>query len=206
MENQLFKISEKEHFDEADIIRKAQKNITHFEQLYDKYYLKVFWFVYNRIENHTDASEITSDIFMKAMENIQRYVYKGLPFINWLLVIARNEVNMHYRREKKERKYFIHTDRINEVKEEIEEDEKTIIPYDRIISIIESLHEKDYELFHLKYFDKKSFQEIAEITQTKEVSLRVRYHRIKKELRELILNENLFKTAAILATICILYI
>jgi RNA polymerase sigma-70 factor (ECF subfamily) len=206
MENQLFKISEKEHFDEEEIIRKAQKNISQFEQLYDKHYLKVFWFVYNRIENHTDASEITSDIFLKAMENIQRYVCKGLPFINWLLVIARNEVNMHYRKEKKERKYFVHTDRINEVKDELEEEEKTIIPYDKLIAIIESLHEKDYELFHLKYFDKKTFQEIAEITQTKEVSLRVRYHRIKKELRELILNENLFKTAAMLATICILYI
>lgn len=204
MENLTYKIHKKEHADEEEIIRKAQQDISAFEQLYEKYYLKVYWFVYNRIEDSSVASAITSDIFLKAMENIKRYVYKGLPFINWLLVISRNEVNMHYRNEKKERKYFVHTDKINEVKDELEEEENTTISYTRLVKILESLPEKEYELFHLKYFEKKSFQEISEITQIKEVSLRVKYHRIKKELRELILNEKIVKTAAMLASICIL--
>lgn len=204
MENIKFKFHKNEDFNEEELIKKAQKDISQFELLYEKYYLKVFWFIYNRMEDRTKASEITSDVFLKAMENIHKYIYKGLPFINWLLVISRNEVNLYYRKEKKERRYFIQTDRINEVKEEIEEEEKTIIPYNRLIQILEYLPEKDYELFHLKYFDKKTFKEISEITQTKEVSLRVKYHRIKKDLRELILNEKLYKTAAMLASICIL--
>jgi RNA polymerase sigma-70 factor, ECF subfamily len=180
-----------EHFDEEKVISKAQIDISQFEILYEKYYLNVYWFIYNRVEDNIKAAEITSDVFMKAMENIKKYEYKGLPFLNWLLVISRNEVNLYYRNNKKERKYFVHNDSIDEVKEEIEEEEKQIISFHSLIKILESLPEKEYEIFHLKHFDKKTFREIADITQTNEDNLRVKYHRIKKQLRELILNNRM---------------
>jgi RNA polymerase sigma-70 factor (ECF subfamily) len=200
----MFKIHKKSDLSEEEIIHKAQKDISYFEYFYDKYYLNVFWFIYNRVENEVIASEISSDVFLKAMEHLNRYSYKGLPFINWLLVISRNEVNMYYRKEKKERKYFVHTDRIIEVKEEIEVEEKTTIPYEKLIHLLEMLPESEYELFHLKYFDKKSFKEISEITKTKEVSLRVKYHRIKKSIKELILSDEVLKAAAIFASFWVL--
>lgn len=190
--------------EEELIIQKAQKDISYFEYFYDKYYLNVYWFIYNRIEDEICASEIASDVFLKAMENIHKYKYKGLPFLNWLLVISRNEVNMYYRKSKKMRKYFVQTDRIYDVKAEIEEEEQTVITFDKLMHFLEMLPESEYELFHLKYFDKKSFKEISEITKSKEVSLRVKYHRIKKSIKEIIMNESGLNAAAIFASFCLL--
>ena len=191
--------------DEEEIIRKAKTDISYFKQLYENYYLDVFRFVYCRVEDNAKASEIASDIFLKAMENIKQYTSKGIPFINWLIVISRNEVNMYYRKEKKERKYFINTDSILELKEELEEEENETISYDKIINILETLPEKEYELFHLKHFDKKSFREISEITKINEVNLRVKFHRIKSRLRDLILNEGLFATRKVMILISVLF-
>ncbi len=190
--------------DEELIIQNAKKDISKFEYFYDRYYLNVYWYIYNRIENEVNASEITSDVFLKAMENIHQYQYKGLPFLNWLLVISRNEVNMFYRKEKKMRKYFVQTDKIYNVKAEIEEEEKSEITFEKLIHFLELLPESEYELFHLKYFEKKTFREIAEITKSKEVSLRVKYHRIKKSIKDLILNDEVLNAAAIFASFCLL--
>ena len=206
MENLMHNTREMKREEEEEIIRKAQLDISYFKQLYEDYYLNVYWFVYSRVEDNIKASEITSDVFLKAMESIKQYVSKGIPFINWLLVISRNEVNIYYRKEKKERKYFVTSDSILELKEEMEEEEKETISYERLLKILETLPENEYDLFHLKHFDKKSFHEISEITQINEVNLRVKYHRIKNHLRDLIMKEGLFATQEVLTFISVLFL
>ncbi|MBK7668046.1 MAG: sigma-70 family RNA polymerase sigma factor [Sphingobacteriaceae bacterium] len=47
--------------------------------------------------------DITSTVFIKALSNISKYKDMGFPFSSWLYRIAINEINMFYRKTKKER-------------------------------------------------------------------------------------------------------
>ena len=74
---------------EVNDIKKAKKDLTHFNVLYDRYYVRIFQFVYQRVQNESQAADITSEIFIKAMENIGSYKFMGVPFASWLFRIAR---------------------------------------------------------------------------------------------------------------------
>ena len=45
------------------------------------------------------AEDLTSEVFVRLVENIHRYQDTGHPFLAWLYTIARNLLTDHYRRE-----------------------------------------------------------------------------------------------------------
>ncbi len=68
-----------------------------FARLYDAYVGRIYRFVYFRVSDDAMAEDITSEVFMKAWESLDRYYARGAPFIAWLYRIAHNLVVDHYR-------------------------------------------------------------------------------------------------------------
>ena len=73
-----------------------------FGQIYDQHVDDLFRFIYARVEDRQTAEDITSDVFLKAWENLDSYQIRGAPFRAWLYRIARNTVIDHYRTRKQE--------------------------------------------------------------------------------------------------------
>ncbi len=88
--------------EDIEIINAAKQNMHNFSFLYDKYYVPVYRFIYNRVENMEVATDLCSQTFLKAMSGLVHYKIMGLPFSSWLFKIARNEINQHYRTKKRE--------------------------------------------------------------------------------------------------------
>ena len=80
---------------ERELINLAKKNSKYFEPIYKKYHEQIFRFVYQRLNNEDDAADITSQVFLKALLNLEKYEFRGFPFSSWLYRIALNEVNQH---------------------------------------------------------------------------------------------------------------
>ena len=78
--------------EELIIIEAAKINPNQFAPLYTKYYEQIFNYIYNRMASKDVAFDITSQVFLKAMTNLSKYIYIGVPFSSWLFRIAHNEL------------------------------------------------------------------------------------------------------------------
>ncbi|MFW6151125.1 MAG: sigma-70 family RNA polymerase sigma factor [Chloroflexota bacterium] len=72
-----------------------------FAGLYDQYFDKVYRYIYLRLGNHTEAEDLTQEVFVKALEAIGAYRWRNLPFASWLFRIAHNSTVDHVRRQGK---------------------------------------------------------------------------------------------------------
>lgn len=71
-----------------------------FGLLYDGYIERIYRYIYFRVTDEVTAEDLTSQVFSKAWENLDRYKPSGAPFIAWLYTIARNAVIDHFRTRK----------------------------------------------------------------------------------------------------------
>uniref|UniRef100_A0A7C1K0D2 Sigma-70 family RNA polymerase sigma factor n=1 Tax=Caldilinea aerophila TaxID=133453 RepID=A0A7C1K0D2_9CHLR len=82
--------------DEAALVERARTDPEAFGQLYELYVDRVYSYVYHRVGNVQDAEDLTARTFYRALEKLDTYEDRGLPFSAWLFRIAHNLVaNWH---------------------------------------------------------------------------------------------------------------
>ncbi len=171
--------------EERQWIEKAKINPSDFGVLYKKYYLQIFRFVLKRVGNQSLSAEIVSDVFVKALQSITKYQHKGYPFSAWLFQIARNEVNLAYRKEKYCKTVTVETPELNEVLEDVDElqHEENI---QLLLGSLKELKPDELELLEMRYFEKRPFKEVSDILEITESTAKVRMHRVMQKLKEII--------------------
>lgn len=169
--------------DELMIIEAAKRDPEQFAPLYEKYYRQIFNYVHQRLTSKDTAFDITGQVFLKALTNLDRYQFKGVPFASWLYRIAHNEVMQLYRTQKDKR--AINAD-IGDLRFICEENDSPFfeeyIP--AIKQLVQQLDHDDLQLVELRYFEKRPFKEIAEILDITEVNAKVRMYRIIEKLKK----------------------
>jgi RNA polymerase sigma-70 factor (ECF subfamily) len=68
-----------------------------FTRLYRRHYDAVFRYCVHRLFDRQAAEDVTSTVFFKVVENIERFKGTEQQFRNWLYRIATNAVNNHLR-------------------------------------------------------------------------------------------------------------
>ena len=178
-------ISQEDILQEYETVKKAVKDPGEFQVLYDKYFTSIFNFIYRKIDDEEITADLTSQTFLKALRNLKRYKYKGVPFSAWLYRIASNEVNKHYRSRK--RKLIFSFDE-SEFEQLIEKNtEKAAdIDIEYIIREMRSMTESDIEILELRFFEGKTFAEVAFILNISEGNAKMRTYRAVEKLKKLI--------------------
>lgn len=93
------------HDDEALLVQRAkERSSSAWAQIYDASYQKLFRYCYARTGDTTTAADLTSRVFLEALEGIDRYVYRGRPLLAWLYRIARNVVSDYLHAREREAK------------------------------------------------------------------------------------------------------
>ena len=173
--------------DEQLIIEAAKQNPERFGPLYDKYYKQIFGYVYQRMEDKDSAFDITSQVFLKALTNINRYEYKGVPFASWLFRIAHSEVMQLFRDQKNKRAINADVGDLKNIYEEVQEPFfEEYLP--ALQQMIKQLQEDDLQMIELRFFEHRPFKEIAEILNITENNAKVRMYRILERLKKTITN------------------
>jgi len=169
--------------EELLLIEAAKTDPERFAPLYNKYYRQIFNYVHQRMDSKDTAFDITGQVFLKALTNLGKYQFKGVPFASWLYRIAHNEVMQLYRSQKDKR--AINAD-IGDLKFICEENEtpffEEYIP--AIKKLIQDLNHDDLQMVELRFFEKRPFKEIAEILEITEVNAKVRMYRIIEKLKK----------------------
>lgn len=169
--------------DEQLIIEAAKENPERFGPLYDKYYKQIFGYVYQRMDSKDAAFDLTSQVFLKALTNLQKYEYKGVPFASWLYRIAHSEVMQLFRDRKAKRTINADIGDLRHICEEVEEVYREEYR-ELMMKVIKGLPEDELQLIELRFFEKRPFKEIAEILNLTETNAKVKMYRILERVKK----------------------
>lgn len=178
-------ISQEEIRLEFETVKKAVKDPEKFKILYDRYFTVIFNYIFRKIDDEDITADLTSQTFLKALRNLRKYKFKGVPFSAWLYRIASNEVNRHYQQTNKKLVFSFDVQEFeNLIEQSIEKEEKPDIDY--IIQQMQSMCESDIKVLELRFFETKSFSEIAFIMDITEATAKMRTYRAIDKLRKLL--------------------
>jgi RNA polymerase sigma-70 factor (ECF subfamily) len=170
---------------ESQIIALAKKEVFYFGKLYNKYFNAIFSFVFKRLGGAEDiASDLTQQIFMKAMANIQKYEDRGHPFSSWLYRIANNQVYEYFRKKKRIHEVPVDQGRIQDLGKEVNTNSyMSLEVQEKLIEMINNLEQVQQDLIELRFFEEMSFKEIAAIYNITEANAKMRTYRILERIR-----------------------
>ena len=163
----------------------AKLNPARFDVLYDNYYKSIFIFVHRRTGDEEVSADITSQVFLKALINIKKYEFKGVPFSAWLFRIAFNEINMYFRKSNASRVVSLEQNNINQIIQEVQEEDNTQAQQRMMLALKQS-DESDIQLIEMRFFEKRSFAEIGEIIGITENNAKVKVYRILDKLKKVL--------------------
>jgi len=90
---------------EETLVRQAiDGNQIAFTQLYDEHFDKIYRYIYFRVNGQAEAEDLTQEVFIKALEALGSYKWRGVPFASWLFRIAHNQVIDYLRKQAKEKR------------------------------------------------------------------------------------------------------
>jgi RNA polymerase sigma-70 factor (ECF subfamily) len=89
--------------DERLLIEAAKADPQRFADLYEQNFDRVYAFVVRRSGSRGEAEDLTAEVFHQALANLGRFEWRGVPFVAWLLQIARNAVADRWQRAARER-------------------------------------------------------------------------------------------------------
>ena len=99
LESRMMSVSELSGFAfEPDPMTQAKSDPGAFTRLYLRHYDAIFRYCAHRLFEKTTAEDITSEVFLKMVENFQTFDGNEKQFRNWLYRIATNTVNEHIRK------------------------------------------------------------------------------------------------------------
>lgn len=187
--NPLYHQTNSRLMEELHWIQRAKDDPAHFAPLYRKYYEQIFRYVYQRMDDEDMAADVTSQVFLKAIKNLHKYEFRGVPFVSWLYRIAKSELYQAFRDSKADRTVNIDSVQICEFIEEFDQSE-TEINRARLLKCLSLMKEEDMQLLELRFFERRSFKEIGEILEITENNAKVKSFRSLEKLKKLFLTKH----------------
>jgi RNA polymerase sigma-70 factor, ECF subfamily len=172
--------SEPVPIEESELIRAAQKDPAQFQALYDRWAVPVYQYFYHRTGEMASAEDLTSQLFLAALQALPRYRHRGY-FAAWLFAIARNLAKEHYRKMDREVPLEMAQNLAspsNPVAEFSQEDEIF-----HLVRLVNSLPEEEQELIRLRYVADLSFADMAILLGKRPDAVKKALYRLQARLQ-----------------------
>jgi RNA polymerase sigma-70 factor (ECF subfamily) len=168
---------------ERRIIERSRNDPRAFGELYEKYFDRIYNYLYRQTDDEELAGDLCSQTFINALNSLPRFEFRGVPFSAWLYKIASNEVNKHYRKNKGKKIFSIEEVRLKELVEssDAEWDEEQI---QQLMNFMKELPTDMLMVLELRFFEDKDFKEIAFILDITESGAKMRTYRALDKLRK----------------------
>ena len=155
------------------------------EEIYEKYALKIYKYIYSLCKNNDIAEEILQDTFYNAMKNTESF--KGNSSIyTWLCKIAKNNWNNYLKRKSKIEFVPLEENTLYNSDFENIEDKQELL---RVYQEINKLDSTTKEILLIKMHSNLTFKEIGNLFNKSEQWARTRFYRGKLKLKEELENE-----------------
>lgn len=143
--------------------------------LYARYADNVYGYVRSIVQDHHEAEDVTQHVFAKLIRVIGKYQEREVPFLAWLLRVARNVAVDHMRQQR--------LVPVEEVRGTETFDGVGPRPIHDLKDALATLHKDQREVLVLRHFAGLSPTEIATMTGRTEGSIHGLHHRGRRALR-----------------------
>jgi len=170
---------------ELDLMIQAKSDPGVFSRLYFRHYDAIFSYCVHRLFNRQVAEDITSEVFLKMVENFQAFDGNEKQFRNWLYRIATNAVNDHFRKTARRgaimgwMRQWSGGKNVEEPQID-ESQQKAAIVKKAILSL-----KPEYQaIVTMRFFENLKLEEIAEVVGTSASTVRSQLSRAIEKLRK----------------------
>jgi len=146
------------------LVRRAQDgDAGALGELYEQFAPEIVRYVFHHLNNHRqDAEDLTDEVFVKVLQRLSGYEYRGVPFSAWLYRIARNHVIDHMRTQP--RRCIASIDAVAEVTDRAAERALTAsLDKNELIDALTLLSDDQRRVVSLRFLTGHSTAEVATI-------------------------------------------
>jgi RNA polymerase sigma-70 factor, ECF subfamily len=168
---------------EAETIRLAQLDPSHFQSLYDRWVAPVYAYLLSQTGSRADAEDLTSQVFLSAYQALPRYRHDG-RFAGWLFTIARNQARAFFRKRGRE----VPLGKVEELSVPSDLLERTVsrAQLQNLRSLVDELAQNERELIRLRYVADLSFADMAAVLGRSEEAVKKSLYRLQDRLENLL--------------------
>lgn len=168
--------------DERILIEEAKRDRRRFGDLYELHFERVYAFIGRRVQDRAAVQDLTADVFRKALEGLDRFEWRGVPFAVWLFRIARNTIANHRQRAARET-----SGADLEMKEAPGSTAGVSGPVEdraAVYRFVRELPEDQRRVIQMRFAEEKGIREIAEAMGRTEGAVKQLQYRAMQSLRE----------------------
>ena len=170
--------------DEESLVRRAQhRDQEAFAQLYEEHFNRIYRYVALRIGDKTEAEDMTQQVFLKALQSISSFKWKGIPFSAWLFRIAHNQVVDYLRKKTKQA-----TVPLDESLASGDSNPQLMAEYsldiERLLSATKRLTEAQREVISLRFAGELSTAQVAKVMGKSQGAVKALQHSAIAALRK----------------------
>ncbi len=173
---------------DMDKTEERRQNEARLTGLFNEYYNKIARYAFVRVRNRTEAEDIASEVFLKALHSLESYKQQGIPMQAWLFRIAHNLVVDHFRKTAKKKTIPIDSVQIESVTDPVKTAE-TNIELARVNKAMEQLTPAQREVIRLRFFGGFTSKEVGQILNKGDGAIREMQRAATQSLRNLLTAE-----------------
>ena len=176
-------VDQKRQEERALVDRAIQRDQEAFGDLYDMHVSRVYRHVYYMVGNAAEAEDLTAQAFLQAWAAIERYQFRGAPFVSWVMRIAHNLGVSHLRSRKPGTELpeiLVDQSREGNPEEVLQRQAEG----DRVREAILHLRDEHRRVIILRFVQDLDYGEVAEIVGKSVPAVRVIQHRALNALRK----------------------
>ena len=169
------------------MINDSGKRELGYRVLMRMYQERIYWVIRKIVGSHEDTDDVIQNTFLKAFKALGGFEGRSAIY-TWLHRIAVNEA-LAFRKSKMSEAIIVSLDVSNTKEVGSHDDINADLIRNKLDHAIESLPEKQKEVFMLRYFEEMSYQDMADKLTTSVGALKASYHFAVKKIESVLRNE-----------------
>jgi len=153
-----------------------------FRLLMQKYQEQLYWVVRRMVNAHDDANDVLQNCLIKIYRNIHKFEKKSKLY-TWMYRIATNEAITFLNKQKRKATNSIEEGEMpiaDQLQADASPDGEAL--QQRLQQALAELPEKQRLVFHMRYYDELSYEDISQTLGTSVGALKASYHHAVKKI------------------------
>ncbi len=165
-------------------MERARLSPAAFGELYDHYYPIIYGYALRRVGNPQDAEDIAALTFERALQALERFEWKEVPFSAWIYRIASNLVTDHHRRVGRQRR--VSFEEVERVLAVAEPQPERVERAARLMELMARLPQQYQHVLSLKFYEDLTLDEIAQVLGLNKKAAAMKLYRGLRALKKLV--------------------
>ena len=169
---------------EQELVSAAQQGDANaFGELYERYVDKIFRYFMLRLGHREEAEDLAEEVFLKALQSLASFQWRGAPFSSWLFRIANNLIVDRHRKSSGKEPLPVEDSLNIAGNENVEELVELRSALEETYAAMKLLTPTQQQVLALRFAGELSLAEVAKIMGKKEGAIKALQHSAVASLR-----------------------